>query len=67
MLAAPLCSFLLFAWAECNRAQDYVKPGSNTTDPFGNTIKYGELGYPGEFSPEVFPRGIPGNIHASPF
>jgi hypothetical protein len=49
-----VCSFLLFAWAECNRAQDYVKPGSNTTDPFGNTIKYGELGYPGEFSPEAY-------------
>jgi hypothetical protein len=25
-----------------------VKPGSNVTDPFGNKIKYVELGYPGE-------------------
>ena len=28
--------------------QDFVKPGSNVTDPFGNKIKYVELGYPGE-------------------
>lgn len=47
--APPWRSFLLFGWAECNRAQDYVKPGSNVSDPFGNKIKYVELGYPGEW------------------
>ena len=40
-------SFLLFLWAESNRAQDLRAPGSNTKDPFGNTITYGGLGYPG--------------------
>ncbi|PSC72652.1 light harvesting complex A [Micractinium conductrix] len=49
-------SFLLFAWAESNRAQDFVKPGSNVTDPFGNKIKYVELGYPG-FDPLSFTKG----------
>ncbi|EFN58607.1 hypothetical protein CHLNCDRAFT_50418 [Chlorella variabilis] len=48
-------SFLLFAWAECNRAQDYFKPGSNVSDPFGNSIKYVELGYPG-FDPLSFTK-----------
>lgn len=46
----PARSFILFGWAEANRWQDYIKPGSNVTDPFGNKIKYVELGYPGEWS-----------------
>lgn len=48
-------SFLLFNWAELNRMQDYIKPGSNVTDPFGNKIKYVELGYPG-FDPLSFSK-----------
>lgn len=49
-------SFILFAWAEANRAQDLRAPGSNVTDPFGNKITYGGLGYPG-FDPLSFSKG----------
>jgi len=49
-------SFLLFLWAESNRAQDLRSPGSNIKDPFGNTVQYGGLGYPG-FDPLSFSKG----------
>lgn len=42
-ISGPLTAALLSCCA-----QDFVKPGSNVKDPFGNSIKYVELGYPGE-------------------
>lgn len=45
-LCEPTAGLLLFFAS----AQDYVKPGSNVKDPFGNSIKYVELGYPGEYA-----------------
>ncbi|CAI5521737.1 unnamed protein product [Closterium sp. Naga37s-1] len=42
--------FILFNFVELLRWQDIKKPGSVSTDPFGNTLAPGEVGYPG-FNP----------------